>query len=849
MPAPMPIAPGTQVGEYEILGAIGSGGMGEVYKARDAKLGRDVAIKVLPPGFSRDEERLRRFVQEAQAAAALNHPNILAIYQIGTHEHAPFIVSELLTGSTLRHVLAAGPMAVRKAIEYGIQIARGLAAAHDRGIVHRDLKPDNVFITEDGRVKILDFGVAKLLPAEADLADRTRTVQTGVGTVLGTVGYMAPEQLRGHDVDARADVFSLGAVLYEMLSGRRAFQKESSADTMSAVLHDDPPELTGTGRAIPPILERIIRRALEKQPQERFQSARDVAFALEDLSSASAAHAIPGDAAVRSRVWPRAVGAAAMALVIGAVVLAARRTAPQATQPIFHPVTFRRGMVLSSRFAPDGQTIVYGAAWDGRHPETFAVGTAGPESRPLGIPNSDIFGISSRGELALSVRNEFALPLTAGTLEEMPLLGGAAPRQVQDGVEYADWGPDGSMAVTLDTGLGDRLEYPIGTPLYAVEGPIHMIRISPDGARVAFMERSDRGLPTIATIDRAKHRTTLSSGWLAVGGLAWTPSGDEIWFAAKSKDEGWGLYAVARDGGAVRVVLRTPAPCYLHDLSRDGRALVSIEQPSTGIRFAAAGSTHEDDLSWLDRSQLRDLSADGKSILFTETGEGATADGAIYVRKTDGSPAVQLGSGLGYAFSPDGNWVLAATRSGTDLSLIPTGPGTAVRLKGDSRVRTGKFLHDGKSVVFIGLGTDQKLYVYVQPLDGVAHAISPGGELEGLVISPDGHTIATALDRKVCLLKLNGGAPETPPWAVSSEVPIAWSSDGKALFIVKHDPTQAIDRVEIATGVRTPWKALVPSDGAGVISVLAVRLLDDGRSYAYSYERQLSQLLVVTGLR
>ena len=685
----MPLTPGAHLGQYEILSAIGAGGMGEVYRARDPKLGREVAIKVLPPAFSRDEERLRRFVQEAQAAAALDHPNILAIYHVGTQDEAPFIVSELLKGSTLREALRSGPLPVRKAVEYAIQIAHGLAAAHDRGIVHRDLKPDNVFVTEDGRVKILDFGIAKLTAVEADGVDRTMTVQTGAGTLLGTAGYMAPEQLRGQPVDARADVFSFGAVLYEMVAGRRAFQKDSSADTMSAVLHDDPPELSATGRPIPPTLTRIVHRALEKQPQQRFQSARDVAFALEDLSSASAQHAAPADTPRRSRVWLAALAGAVLLLAIGVPAAVARGWfRPAATQPIFHPLTFRRGTLAGARFAADGETIVYGAAWDGRRPETFAVGLASPESRSLGLPNTDIYAVSSKGELALSLRNEDPLPPGGGVLEAMPLLGGAAPRQIRDSVEYADWAPDGSMAVTLDTGLGDRLEYPIGTPIYDIEGPIHMIRISPDGARVAFMEYASDRSQSVATIDRAKNRKTLTTGWLQVNGLAWTAPGDEVWFAGKRRNEGWGIYAVS-GAGAVRVVERLPGPCYLYDLTRDGRALVALGQLSTGIRFMDAGGSHEEDLSWLDMSQLRDISSDGHTVLFTETGEGASSDGAIYIRKTDGSPAVQLGAGLGHAFSPDGKWVLATSRTGRDLSLIPTGPGTPQRLKGDLAVLYG----------------------------------------------------------------------------------------------------------------------------------------------------------------
>src|SRR3989449_9431593 len=287
----MTLTPNTRLGPYEIRAQIGEGGMGEVYRARDTKLGRDVAIKVLPAAFSADAERLRRFEQEAQAAGALNHPNILVIFHIGTHGGAPYIVSELLEGETLRDRMAGAALPQRKALDYALQIARGLAAAHEKGIVHRDLKPDNVFITSNGRVKILDFGLAKLTGppdgAESQTEVPTRKVNTDPGTVMGTVGYMSPEQLKGQRVDHRSDIFSFGAVLYEMLSGKRAFRGDSMAETMSAILREDPPDLSETNKTVSPALERVVRHCLEKNPAERFHSARDLAFAIESLSGSA----------------------------------------------------------------------------------------------------------------------------------------------------------------------------------------------------------------------------------------------------------------------------------------------------------------------------------------------------------------------------------------------------------------------------------------------------------------------------------------------------------------------------------------------------------------------------------
>jgi serine/threonine protein kinase len=284
------ISNGSRLGPYEVLAPLGAGGMGEVYRARDPRLSRDVAIKVLPPSFSKDPDRLRRFEQEARAAGVLIHPNITAVFDVGSQDGAPYVVSELLEGEVLQEALAGGRLSTRRAVDYAIQLARGLAAAHEKGIVHRDLKPANIFVTKDGRVKILDFGLAKLTHAKDSLPGRTNlstTQGTEPGAVLGTLGYMAPEQLRGRPADSRSDIFSFGAILYEMLSGKRAFRGDSAADTMSAVLRDDPPDLSLTDQSISPGLERIVRHCLEKDPEQRFQSAQDLAFDLEALSSAS----------------------------------------------------------------------------------------------------------------------------------------------------------------------------------------------------------------------------------------------------------------------------------------------------------------------------------------------------------------------------------------------------------------------------------------------------------------------------------------------------------------------------------------------------------------------------------
>jgi serine/threonine protein kinase len=368
----MPLNAGDRLGPYEILNLIGAGGMGEVYRARDPRLGRFVAIKVLPATYAAEPDRLRRFEQEARAASALSHPAILTIHDVGHDQGIAYLVSELLEGDSLRHLVSEGPIPTRKAIDFARQIARGLAAAHQAGIIHRDLKPENVFATRGGRIKILDFGLAKLKgDATSDLATATSpAVITDAGHVLGTSGYMSPEQVRGEAVDSRSDVFAFGALLHEMLTGRRAFSGPSSIETMTAVLREEPPSPSSLATGIPPALDRIVGRCLEKRPDDRFQSTSDLAFALEALSDSLPPTQATGAALTlrnRRRAWivPAAVTGTALAMVLGwrfGWFRALRATdAPTETDFIERQVTTNSSdhAVDSAAISPDGKYVVY----------------------------------------------------------------------------------------------------------------------------------------------------------------------------------------------------------------------------------------------------------------------------------------------------------------------------------------------------------------------------------------------------------------------------------------------------------------------------------------------------------
>jgi eukaryotic-like serine/threonine-protein kinase len=854
----MPLASGQRLGPYEIVAALGAGGMGEVYRARDSRLGREVALKVLPSGFATDADRLRRFEQEARAAGALNHPNVLAVYDLGTHEGAPYMVTELLEGETLREQLQGSPLPVRKAIGYAVQIAHGLAAAHESGIVHRDLKPDNLFVTRDGRVKVLDFGLAKLSSGPALVESETRTAgsppvvaMTSPGTVMGTVGYMSPEQVRGLAADARSDIFSFGAILYEMLSGRRAFRGSSAVETMNAILKEDPPDLVATNHTLAPALERIVRHCLEKAPEQRFQSARDVAFGLETVSETSGAR--PVGTAPLGRA--RRLGLAALGLLVlaNASFWAGTLRHASSDPPTYRRLTFRRGNIRSARFAPDGQTIVYSASIDGRPLETYTTRTDSPESRAMGLPRTRILDISAAGEMALSLDKTFL----SGTLARMPLSGGA-PREILEGVMEADWSPDGKeLAVVRYQGSQSRLEYPISKVVYDGPGYVSHARVSPKGDAVAFIDHPVVGDTAggVAIVDGGGRKKTLTSGWADAWGLAWAEDGRELWFTAGQEQSERALHAVTLDG-QVRIAARIPGSLTLLDASRDGRLLVARMDYREEIRGRIRGEPAERDLSWLDASIGTALSGDGKMLLFQEGGQAGGRSYATYVRKTDGSPAVRLGEGASLALSPDGRWALTMTVDPPSLVLLPTGAGEPRTLgrPGLAYVAfAAGFSPDGKRVYFTAHEKESPLRTYAQAIDGgEPQAIGPEGKPAGAP-SPDGRHLVAAdsLTSRLLLLPLEGGALVDLRGSEPGDLPIRWSPDGRFLYVRERggEVPARVFRIEVASGRREPWKELAPADPAGVVEIRGIGLSDDLQSYVYSFRRMLTDLYLVEGVR
>jgi len=863
----MGLAVGTRIGPYEILALLGAGGMGEVYRARDTRLGRDVAIKVLPAAVAREPERLLRFETEARAVAALNHPNILSIHDVGTHDGAPYLVSECLEGQSLRFELRVGALPLRRAVEYGTAIAQGLAAAHDKGIVHRDLKPENIFVTRDGRVKILDFGVAKLVRPES-APDENATLEAGptaAGIVLGTAGYMAPEQVRGEPVDARTDIFALGSILYEMLSGQRAFRHNTSAETMTAILREDPPELSLSGKPILPAMERIVRRCIEKKPPLRFQSARDLAFNLEGLTgiSTTSTGALPVSAKPdRSKALPLAAGALLMIVLAAGAWMLGRRAAITAP-PTYHQLTFERGLVYAARFASDGRSIYYSASWNGQPVQLYSTLPDGPESRPLNLANSTLFA-ASPSELAISIGcKDRYIGNCQGILGLVPVAGGS-PREIAADVLSADWNADQSeMAVIRQVEGKYRVEFPRGKVIYESIRPLGDLRISPRGNAVAFGDfvnvEGDGGW--VVVVDRGGKELLRSSLFISVEGVAWPPAGDEVWAGATPR-EGWAneIHALGLNGKD-RVVLRLPGMLRLHDIARDGRMLLSKESWRTALQFRGPGEGKERDFAWLDYATLRDISVDGKLMTFDDWGAAAGNTNLAYVRKTDGSPAIKLGAWSQPVISPDGTRVLAIEMSLSatpSLSLLPVGVGETQKLNAGAMVQMNVvgFTPDGKAVHFAGDdGHGWRMYL-LDLAGGPARAVTPvislkPSHFESHVVSPDGKFIfARDTSGKGQLYPISGGEPRAVAGWSPDDIWITWSDDGHSAYVYHDDKTSApVYRLDLGAGKRELVTALAPGDTAGVTSLYNVCMIPDGKTYGYSFARDLSDLFLVEGVK
>jgi eukaryotic-like serine/threonine-protein kinase len=878
-----PLAPGThgastlkagnRVGPYEVIGFIGAGAMGHVYQARDTRLNREVALKVLPDVFALNPDRMARFTREAQVLAALNHPNIAAIYGLEESRHQQALVLELVDGPTLADLITRGPMSLDDAVSIVRQIADALEAAHEKGIIHRDLKPANIKITSAGVVKVLDFGLAKVWEGGPESTLRgmptLTVVELGEHAILGTPSYMSPEQARGHVLDKRTDIWSFGCVFYEMLTGRTAFGGETISETIARVLERDV-DWNALPGSCPPRIRDLLRRCLEKEPRRRLRDIGDARLELEQLATplrlgtdTGAAGPLTSRAVARSWLFRSTAAVAVAALVVAASAL---MVWPDGSlpQPAFRQLTFRHGSLRGARLARDGQTVVYSAAWIGTPQDLYVIRPESVQSGSIGVPQAGIFSVSRNGDLAVALGCRMNWGECVGTLAQVPVTGGV-PRELVKDALGADWSPDGqNLSVVSFAGGKFRLEYPIGKVLYEPTGWVTYARVSPDGGRVAFLDHPRLGDigGAVAVIDRDGQRTTLSSDWKSLQGLAWSSTGDEIWFTGSRTGRGGSsaLHAVTL-AGRERPVFASPGTLKLHDISPDGeRVLVTRGTTRGGIVALGATASEDRELSWFDYSTVADLSADGKMLLFYEWGEGVAAKPTIFIRRTDGSDAVRLGGGRPLALSPDGQWALAVQdEASSQLTLLPTGTGDQRRLP---RGPIAEYLDwaawspDRRRVYLAGREQTDVRRTYVQDIDGGEPRPVTEDGFVGLLLSPDGRTLAT-IDRygEYYLYALDGTSRPRPLRGyLDGDVLLQWSADGQFLFVREAgNLTLRIHRLNIATGDRGFWRELVPPDPTVLIDIGSdpgqVRITPDGKSYAYTYWTFEGELYMAQGLK
>jgi serine/threonine protein kinase len=855
---------GKTLAHYEILSKLGEGGMGEVWKARDTSLDREVAIKILPETYTADTDRLLRFEREAKLLASLNHPNIATVYGLHEADGVHFIAMELVSGTTLATRLARGAVQVSEVMEMARQVGDALEAAHNRGVIHRDLKPANIMVRDDGTLKVLDFGLAKSSgsqPAAASdsIAATVALEETRIGAILGTAAYMSPEQARGQAVDQRTDIWALGCLLFECLTGDKAFAGDTNSDTMAAVLNNEP-DWTRLPAEVPEGLRRLLRRCLAKDPTRRLHSVADARLEIEEAQRAPESSLGRRRPKTNWRSPVLVIALSALAIIIAGVFLLRHRTANPEDSLSHQRLTHRRGFLTGARFAADGQTIVYSGAWEGDKSRLYLQRLDSPVAIDLQTSNSRALAVSSRGEIAVLLLKPSASSYgtkTRGTLATVPITGGT-PRVLMENVTAMDWDSAGErIAVVRPVGNRYRLEFPVGQVLHETVGSITFPRISPTGNLVAFFDHpfpdNNRGYVAVATPGGGVR--TLTNEYEDLDGLAWSPDGREIWFSgADELDQA--LFAVSLSG-RTRVLRRTPEDIRLFDVSRDGHLLIGLSLEDMYFAVRAPGDSVERECKWLTESYVCDVSGNGRTILFSERGRSNVLSYDSWLWRVDDRDPVRLGTGFPFELSPDGKWALSRRISlSSPLTILPTGAGEARELSGGLGALWASWIPGDEAVVYAAAGSDGEVRLYTQDIDDgqsrpvCDEAVQVSG-LRPCRVSPDGNRVAAnGTDGFIRIFPLAGGEPRVVPGTLEDEIPLRWTEDGRGLFVWSWDsamPARAY-LVDIETGERSLWREMIPADPAGVQAIVSLVPTPDGRGYAYSYFRGLETLYLLSGL-
>lgn len=856
---------GSHLGTYEILGLIGSGGMGEVYRAHDPNLDRNVAVKVLPAGFAKDEKRLRRFKREARILASLSHPNLVQVFDAGEQDGHPYLVMELLEGRTLRALLNEGRMPWKKAAELAAAVADGLDAAHARNIVHRDLKPDNLFITDLGHLKVLDFGIAtpqRSMPGET-ATQIAGDLKTHDGPLVGTAAYMSPEQIRGDLVDGRSDLFSLGLILWEMLTGMRPFQRTTVVEVLNAILKEDLPTMDSSAQ-VPSAMERVLEACLAKDPKGRFHSAHDLALALRSLAQGSTS----SPDRFRPKVWWSEVVRArtrwcALGLgLAGLLALSGFWARGTAGPPAFSQLTFQNGEIGGARFSPDGLEVVYDLLQDDRPPRLITVRLDNLEEFPSGGAPARLLGISAKGEWALQTepkRDVDAIELFRGTLA-MTASRGTAPRELKQDVVAADFSPAGDLAAVRNVQGHFRLEWPLGTVRLERGTYLAAPRFSPDGRFLAFLECGQQELDlaetAIVVMDLAGGGLRVLTPRARYLGLAWR--GSEIVTVAKS-DRGSSEILAFSPRGRVRKLAEMPGSWSLQDADRQGRLLLSEARFDISIRIWSPGLRPQD-LSVRGGGNLFGLTADGRRVLVQthSTTRPAGQDSSFFTRTLDGGLPTFLGRGSAGALSPDGAW-LAAIGPGipVTIALSPTGPHGQPRklaVQDLAGLIELQWTADGRGLLVAGHAPGRPPRLWRQDLQGgPPRPLTPEGvtcSADWIRPSPDGRACLAEDQRRMVLVDLQAPnqAPRPIPGIQPGEFAAGWSADSRQIYVWKQGPLpMAIETLDVATGRRRPAFYLNSEDRGQIFTNPFVS--PDGKAVAANLVKLPSHLHVLSGLK